>query len=274
MKHLRLRNGRMMPALGLGTYQLVGNDCYRTVRRALEIGYRHVDTAEAYHNEAEIGRALADAAIIRDEIFLTTKIWPTHFRKNFMRLAVEHSLRKLGSDYVDLLLLHWPSKTIPLEETVEALSNVVEQGKAKAVGVSNFADPDMLILASNLGPAFCSCQLEYHALLKQTEALRILDLNDIAAVAYSPIARGLIGDIQVLKSIGDKRNKTAAQVALRWLLQQKGVGAVPKASNSLRLVENFDIFDFELSPSEMDEIFAVPSGVRVVGDKSFPAKEV
>lgn len=274
MKHLRLRNGRMMPALGLGTYQLVGNDCYRTVRRALEIGYRHVDTAEAYHNEAEIGRALADAAIIRDEIFLTTKIWPTHFRKNFMRLAVEHSLRKLGSDYVDLLLLHWPSKTIPLEETVEALSNVVEQGKAKAVGVSNFADPDMLILASNLGPAFCSCQLEYHALLKQTEALRILDLNDIAAVAYSPIARGLIGDIQVLKSIGDKRNKTAAQVALRWLLQQKGVGAVPKASNSLRLVENFDIFDFELSPSEMDEIFAVPSGVRVVGDRSFPAKEV
>ena len=252
-----LPNGHAMPALGMGTWQLRGSACSQAVRTALELGYRHFDTAEMYGNEAEVGAAIAGSRVDRGEVFVTTKVWPDHFRASDLRLAADASLRRLRTDYVDLLLLHWPSNSIPLEETVPALNEVAAQGKARAIGVSNFS-VDLLRQAEALSDVPIACnQVQFHVFQPRRELLEYARPRGTAITAYSPLAKGRITDNPVLARIGTRYGKSASQVALRWLVQQDGVAAIPKASSERHLRANFEVFDFSLDADDLRAITAL-----------------
>ena len=244
MNVIPLPNGRQMPALGLGTWPLRGTTCEQAVRTALDLGYRHIDTAERYENESEVGAAIAGSGIDRADLFVTTKVWPDHFRAADLRRAMDESLRRLRLDYVDLYLLHWPNEQVPLAETVGALNEVAAQGKARSIGVSNFS-VSLLDEAIALSTAPIACdQVKYHVLHPQRTLVEHARAQGIAVTAYSPLAKGQLADDPVLARIGAKHGKTALQVALRWLVQQEGVAAIPKATREPNLRSNFEIFDF------------------------------
>lgn len=247
-------NSTEIPALGFGTFRLRGREAERMVRLALDIGYRHIDTAESYSNEEAVGRAISASGVPRDEIFLTTKVWPDHFAADEFPAAVEHSLQRLGVDYVDLLLLHWPNPGVPLEETIGALNAMQQAGKTRLIGVSNFTVGLLENALSLTAVPLSFNQVEYHPFLDQTPLLNAVREAGMALTAYSPLAKGKVARNDTLKEIGAGHGKTAAQVSLRWLLQQESVAAIPKASSKEHAVENFDIFDFELSAEEMKAI--------------------
>ena len=252
-----LPNGRQMPALGLGTWQLRGAACEQAVRTALDLGYRHFDTAERYGNEAEVGAAIAGSGVDRAEIFVTTKVWPDHFRAADLRRAADDSLRRLRLEHVDLYLLHWPNGAVPLAETVSALDDVAAQGKARTIGVSNFS-VSLLREAAALSTAPIACnQVPYHVLHPQRALVEYARAQGMAITAYSPLAKGQLAGHPVLARIGAKYGKSASQVALRWLVQQDGVAAIPKATREPNLRANFEIFDFALDDSDRRELAAL-----------------
>lgn len=250
MHHIELPGEGRMPALGFGTWQLRGRDCARAVRLALDIGYRHIDTAEMYGNEPEVGEAIAGSGVSRSDLFVTTKIWPDHFRAADACQAAEASLRKLGLDHVDLLLMHWPNDSIPLVETLSEMAKLLRERKTRAIGVSNF-DSDLLAKAIAASPAPIACnQVKFHVGLPQKELLAFARPRNIAVTAYSPLGKGDLSHNRTLVTIGAKHNKSAAQIALRWLIEQEGVSAIPKASSERNLRANFDIFDFTLDSED------------------------
>ena len=246
-------NGAKIPAIGLGTWELRGRTCKRLVEQALRLGYRHIDTAQAYENEREVGEGLRASGTRRDEVFVTTKVWTTHFAPNDLERSTKESLAKLRLSEVDLLLLHWPNPQVPLAETLGALARVKKLGMARHIGVSNFtvALTDEAVAACS-EPLVCD-QVEYHPYLDQTKVLNGCARHGMAVVAYSPIAKGRIKNDETLVQIGQTHGKTAAQVCLRWLVQQN-VSAIPRTARIERLSENIDIFDFALSPDEMHRI--------------------
>jgi 2,5-diketo-D-gluconate reductase B len=251
-------NGARIPAIGLGTWELRGRACARIVEQALRLGYRHIDTAQMYNNERDVGEGIRASGVSRAEVFLTTKIWPTHFAPNDLVRSVKESLFKLRMTEVDLLLLHWPNPRVPLSETLGALVQVRQTGFAKHIGVSNFNVALMeQAVATSTEPFACN-QVEYHPFLDQTKVLEACRRLGLATVAYSPIARGRAKDDRTLASIGRAYRKTAAQVCLRWLVQQN-VAAIPRTSKLERLDENLGVFDFELSEDDMAKIFAMGS---------------
>jgi 2,5-diketo-D-gluconate reductase B len=252
--------GTSIPRLGFGTWELNGSDATDGVRDALEIGYRHVDTARAYENEAEVGEALAASGVDRGEIWLTTKVFPTDFEPARFKAAAEDSLRRLRTDWLDLLLLHWPSNDVPLERTLAALGELQDAGKVRHAGVSNFP-AGMLEQALGLLPLLAD-QVEYHPYLAQDELLRTAEERDLMLTAYSPLARGRVPRDPELTAIGEQHGKSAGQVALRWLLDQPNVTAVPKASSHERRLENLDVFDFVLSDADRERIAALPKDRR------------
>jgi 2,5-diketo-D-gluconate reductase B len=252
--------GVRVPRLGLGTWLITGPDATEAVRDALEIGYRQIDTARAYENEREVGRGIADSGVPRDEIFLTTKVPHDEATADEVRRDAEQSLERLGVDRLDLLLLHWPSPDVPLEETLTAMTQVRDEGLTANIGVSNFP-AGLLERAIELAPIFCD-QVEYHPFLDQSRLLELARASDVLVTAYSPLAHGKVPDDATLKRIGEAHGKTAGQVALRWLLDQDHVSPIPKASSHERRVENFDVFDFELTPEERAEIDALAKDVR------------
>ncbi len=255
--------GEEVPALGLGTWKLDGEACRRGVAEALEMGYRHIDTAQVYENEAEVGQGLQDAAgVDRDDVFLVTKIWPENLAPGNVRASAEESLKKLGTDYVDLLHVHWPAGAFEMEGTMEAMSALREAGKARHLGVSNFT-PELVEEALSHAPLF-AVQVEYHPFLSQHALARTAREHDLLLTAYSPLARGKVLDDDLLQAIGDAHGKTAAQVALRWLVQQNKVAAIPKASSTEHRRSNFDLFDFALSDEEMQGIFDLARGERII----------
>jgi diketogulonate reductase-like aldo/keto reductase len=241
-----------VPALGLGTGQLTGEVCYAAVRCALDLGYRHVDTARAYHNEDSVGRAIRDSRLARADIFVTSKVWRSDIAADRVATSVEESLRQLDTDYVDLLLAHWPVEDVPLGETMTALRRVQESGRARHVGTSNFT-PRQVREAAEHAPVFCN-QVEYHPLLAQDEVLAVAGELDHLVTAYSPIAQGAVAADAVIGRIAAAHARTPAQVALRWLVQQPRVAAIPRSSRPERLAANLSVFDFTLSDSEMKEI--------------------
>lgn len=264
--------GARIPALGFGTFRLSDEEAERLVAHALELGYRHLDTAQGYRNEAGVGRGLAASGLPRSEVFLTTKVSPQHFRREAFVQAAQERLELLGTDYLDLLLLHWPNPEVPLEETIAALGEARAAGWTRHIGVSNF--PSALVrqaLALSDAPLVTD-QVEYHPYLSQRTLLRALREADMALTAYSPLAKGSLAEDEALSRIAACHGKTAAQVALRWLVQQPGVIAIPKTANPERAAENLDIFDFELSQAEMEAIFALarPDG-RLVDPEGAPA---
>jgi 2,5-diketo-D-gluconate reductase B len=251
-------NGARIPAIGLGTWELRGRSCARLVEQALRLGYRHVDTAQVYENEREVGEGLHASHIRRDDVFVTTKVWTTHFAPNDLERSTKESLTKLRLSEVDLLLLHWPNPHVPLSETLGALARVKKLGMARHIGVSNFTVA--LIeeaVAACPEPLVCD-QVEYHPYLEQTMVKETCAGHGMALVAYSPVARGRVKNDATLARIGLAYGKTAAQVCLRWLVQQN-VCAIPRTSKIERLTENIDIFDFSLSDDEMGEIFRMGS---------------
>lgn len=260
--------GTAVPVLGFGTWQLNGNECTESVEDAIALGYRHVDTAQMYENEAEVGKGINNSGVERSELFLTTKISRDNHSASRVRSSVEDSLRKLKTDYVDLLLIHWPNEDVPLEETLNAFFKLKEEGKIKHAGVSNF--PTHLIdKALETSPIFCD-QVEYHPLIDQEPILKKVRENDMLLTAYSPIARGKVKDIDVIKAIAEKHDKSPIQVALRWLIQQDNVIAIPKAAKHEHRKANMNIFDFELTDEEMEEIFEIEYNKRLISPSWAP----
>jgi 2,5-diketo-D-gluconate reductase B len=250
--------GVKIPAIGLGTWELRGRACARLVEQALRLGYRHVDTAQAYDNEREVGEALRASGVPRNEVFVTTKVWTSHFAPHDLERATRESLTKLRLADVDLLLLHWPNPRVPLSETLDALAHVRKLGMARHIGVSNFTVA-LIEEAVEKCPAPLICnQVEYHPYLDQTKVREACARHELAIVAYSPIAKGRVRSDEILARIGSTHGKSAAQICLRWLVQQQ-VSAIPRTSRLERLSENIAVFDFELSAAEMAEISAMGS---------------
>jgi 2,5-diketo-D-gluconate reductase B len=256
--------GARMPALGFGTFQLTGAACRKAVATALGLGYRHVDTARNYGNEQEVGAGIRDSGVERGEIFLTTKIWMDDLRAERVRHCAEDSLRTLGTPYVDLLLIHWPNPAVPLGETLEAMARLQEEGKVRHLGVSNFPVALVEEAVDRCGARLLCDQVEYHALLSQRRLLDALARRDMILTAYCPLAKGRIAQVPVLAEIGRAHGKTAAQVALRWLVQQERVAAIPKTGSEARMQENLAVFDFELSAEDLARIEALGGKGRVI----------
>ena len=265
--------GQKMPALGFGTWELKGEDCIRGVHMALDIGYRHIDTAQAYGNEEQVGEGLRMAAkdgITRDKFFLTTKIFRDQFESEEKALkSVEESLEKLGTDHVDLLLVHWPFAEYSIEQLIAPVMKAQEKGMTKLIGVSNFTTDHMKQAKEISGGKVCVNQVEYHPTLSQKPVLDFVRDNNWALTAYSPLGRGKDLDNQTIKEIADAKGKSPVQICLRWLIQQDRVSCIPKSSSREHIQSNFDIFDFELDESEMKRISALGSQNNRIVDPPF-----
>jgi diketogulonate reductase-like aldo/keto reductase len=264
-------NGAKIPSIGLGTWELSGRACARIVEQAAKLGYRHFDTAQAYDNEREVGEGIRASGVKREEMFVTTKVWTTHFAPNELERSAKESLVRLRMSHVDLLLLHWPNPHVPLSETLGALAHVKQTGLARHIGVSNFTVA--LIeeaVAACPEPLVCD-QVEYHPYLDQTKVREACAQHQLAVVAYSPVAKGRIKNDRTLVRIGDRYGKSAAQVCLRWLVQQN-VCAIPRTSRIERLSENIAIFDFVLSDDDMAEISRLASPKGRMTDFGFAPK--
>ena len=256
--------GARVPALGFGTWQLTGRNCFEAVRHALALGYRHIDTAQLYGNESEVGRAIAESGVRRDEIFLTTKLAPGNFAAALVCRSVEDSLRRLGADYVDLLLIHWPVGDVPLGETLGAMAALREAGKTRFIGVSNFTVKLLAQAVEAEGADLMCDQVEYHPFLSQRPVMAALARYGMLLTAYTPLGRGHIHREQTIAAIGRKYGKSSAQVALRWLLDQPGVAAIPKAASPAHAAANLDIFDFSLAVEDRAAIDALRGTRRFV----------
>jgi diketogulonate reductase-like aldo/keto reductase len=235
------------------------------VETALELGYRHIDTAFIYGNEKEVGAAIASSGTPRDEIFVTTKIWIDAFANGDLQRAAEASVEKLGGP-VDLLLLHWPKPTVPLAETIAALNDAKTRGLTRGIGLSNFPSVLMREAAGYSEAPLVTNQVEYHPYLSQQIVLQTARDMGSTVTAWSPIARGKVATDPLLTAIGEAHGKTAAQVALRWLIQQEGVIAIPRTSSATRAAENIAVFDFSLSETDVAAINELASPDGRTGD--------
>lgn len=256
MENLEIRN-IAIPVVGLGTWALRGRQCTETVLTALDMGYRHIDTAQMYGNEAEIGKALSDTDVSRDDIFLTTKILESNLRRDQVLRSVQDSLRKLRTNYVDLLLIHWPSRSVPIPETIGAMNDLQHDGKVKHIGVSNFSVVQTREAQDASDTPIFTNQVEYHPMENREALLQFCREHDMILTAYSPLAKGRVNRNKTLKTIGGRHEKSAAQVALRWLIRQQNVIAIPKASGRDHLMENLEVFDFELTDEDVGEVDAL-----------------
>jgi 2,5-diketo-D-gluconate reductase B len=264
-------NGARIPALGLGTWELRDRACARLVEQAIRLGYRHIDTAQIYENEREVGEGIRNSHVRRDELFVTTKVWTTHFAPNDLERSAKESLVRMRLSEVDLLLLHWPNPHVPLAETLGALARVKKLGIARHIGVSNFTVALIDEAAAACSEPLVCDQVEYHPYLDQSKVMAACHRHGMAMVAYSPIAKGRIKTDEALIAIGKKHGKSATQVCLRWLVQQN-VAAIPRTSKIERLSENIEIFDFVLSQQEMAAISALGRAGTRLTDFGFAPK--
>lgn len=263
--HAVSSNGANIPALGFGTFRMSGAEVLRILPQALKLGFRHVDTAQIYGNEAEVGEAIQKSGIARADIFLTTKVWVDNYRQDAFIASVDESLRKLRTDHVDLLLLHWPGSDVPMAERIGALNEVRNAGKVRHIGISNFNAAQMEEATRLSDAPIATNQVEYHPYLDQTKVLQTARRLGMSLTAYYAMANGKVPADPLLAEIGGRHGKTAAQVALRWLVQQQDVIVLSKTATEARLKENFAIFDFALTREEMAAVreLARPSG-RIV----------
>jgi diketogulonate reductase-like aldo/keto reductase len=263
-------NGARIPAIGLGTWDLRERTCTRMVEQALRLGYRHIDTAEMYGNEREVGEGLRASGIARDEVFITTKVWPDHLAPRELERATKESLAKLRLDAIDLLLIHWPNPRIPLAGTIGALCRMKREGHARHIGVSNFTVGLVAEAVKLATEPLVTDQIEWHPYIDQSQVVAACRRHGLSVTAYSPIARGrAVGDA-TLARIGRRHGKSAGQVSLRFLIQQ-GAIVIPRTSKRERLAENLAIFDFALTPAEMEAVreLAHPRG-RIVNWSGAP----
>ena len=260
----KLNNGQQMPILGLGVWQMAkGQETANAVLRALQVGYRHIDTAKIYGNEESVGEAIRKSGIARDEIFVTTKLWNDDHGDP--EKALDQSLQRLGMDYVDLYLIHWPGSDSDNLETWKVMEKFPAAGKCRAVGVSNFSITHLkeLLAHSELMPAVN--QVEFHPYLYQKDLLQYCSSENIQLEAYSPLTKGQRLEDPKLLAIAQKYSKSAAQILIRWSLQL-GLVVIPKSADPVRIKENSEVFDFEISPEDMERLNAFDENLRLVSD--------
>ena len=254
--NIRTAGQANIPVLGLGTWQSTGQDCIDVVSQGLKMGYEHIDTAQAYDNEKEVGKGIKQSGVARDKFFLTTKIFPDDmkFEPEKLIAAAKRSLENLDTNYVDLLLLHWPDDRVPLSETIPALCELQKQGLTRNIGVSNFNIANIIEAKRYADVPIAVNQVEFHPLIKQNTLQTFLNNHHILLEAYSPLARGDVFDNKIIKDIADKHGITAAQVSLAWILSDKHRIAIPKTSNPKHLQGNLDAIKVELSADELEKI--------------------
>jgi len=266
--------GIRLPRLGLGTFRMQGDVCRAAVESALSLGYRHIDTAEMYANEEAIGAALAGSGVARNDLHVTTKVWHENLAADAIRRAFDTSLKKLRLDHVDLYLVHWPSKSMNLPAVFETLMKLKEEGRTRAIGVANFTLALLKTTVEEIKAPIACNQIEYHVMLDQTKVKTYLASKSIPLVAYCPLAQGRAASDETLMAIGKKHNASAAQVALKWLLDQDGVAAIPKASRAESQKANLDALNVKLDDADRKAIAALPKDKRFVSPGFAPAWDV
>ena len=268
-------NGAEIPKLGFGTWKLKGEEATSAVETALKVGYRHIDTAQVYKNEGEVGAALKASGVDRDDVFVTTKVWMERFAAGDLEDSVKESLSRLELDHVDLVLLHWPNPDYRLEETISALNAVRAGGLSRHIGVSNFTTAWLgEAVACSTAPLAVN-QVEYHPFLDQTPVMDAVKGYGMGLMAYCPIAQGRVFEEPILKEIASRHGKTPAQIALKWLIDQDPVSAIPRSSNPDHIRSNFDIFDIDLSDEEMARVGSLKSSTdRLIDPDWAPAWDV
>ena len=254
--NIRTAGQANIPVLGLGTWQSTGQDCIDVVSQGLQMGYEHIDTAQAYDNEVEVGKGIKQSGVARDKFFLTTKIFPDDmkFEPEKLIAAAKRSLENLDTDYVDLLLLHWPDDRVPLSETMPALCELQKQGLTRNIGVSNFNIANIIEAKKYADVPIAVNQVEFHPFIKQNTLQTFLNNHHILLEAYSPLARGDVFDNEIIKDIADKHGITPAQVSLAWILSDKARIAIPKTSNPDHLQGNLDAVKVTLNADELEKI--------------------
>lgn len=250
-----------VPAIGFGTARMTGEECETAVESAFDLGYRHVDTAQMYENEDAVGEAIAKSDVDRSEVFLTTKLHRRNLAREDVFDSFEASLDRLGVEYVDLLLIHAPSNSVPIGETIDAMNALQDEGTVEHIGVSNFDREQLRSAMQASATPVLTNQVEYHPFYDQSDLLELCIEEDVILTAYSPLNVGKIAGDETLSEIGDRHGKSASQVALRWLIQQENVAAIPKATSRDHQRENVDVFDFELTDEEMMRIFDLRDGL-------------
>jgi 2,5-diketo-D-gluconate reductase B len=263
MKVLDIR-GVKVPALGFGTWRLKGRTCRDMVRQAVKIGYRHIDTASIYDNEEDVGRGIADAGVPREEIFLVTKVWRDQMAVDSISRAAAESRERLGTEYIDLFLIHWPTRSVPLAETLRGMRHLMEDGRIRHIGVSNFPVALLQEATETLAAPILANQVEYHPYLSQNRLVAYCREAGIMLTAYCPLAEGQVTRDPLLKRIGAKHGRSAAQVALRWLLEQHPVAAIPMTASPDHCRANFEVFDFELEPEDRAAIAGLACNRRLI----------
>ena len=260
----RLNNGVEVPALGLGTYKLPGEQAYAPVRMALDCGYRHIDTASFYENEKAVGRAVKESEVPREEVFITSKVWRTEMGFEETLDAFDRTLKRLGTDYLDLYLVHWPVTGKRLD-SYRALERLYKDGRVRAIGVSNFTVRHLQELygACQVMPAVN--QVEMTPFLYQKDLLEHCQARDILVTAYSPFGRGKVLGDPVLAEVGKRHRKTPAQVIVRWCLQ-KGMAVIPRSADLGHLRQNSQVFNFSLDKEDMAKLDLLHSGLRTTTD--------
>jgi 2,5-diketo-D-gluconate reductase B len=253
--------GVAVPAVGLGTWQMNGEECRNAVTSGLKQGYRHIDTAQMYGNEDAVGAAVTESDVDRADVFVTTKLDRGNQSDDAVLGSVEQSLERLGLEYIDLLLIHTPSRSVPIEETIGAMNQLQEEGMVRYIGVSNFSVQQTREAVETSDTPILTNQVKYHPFHSQSDLLEYCIENDVLLTAYSPLARGDVVTDDTLTAIGEQYGKTASQVALRWLIQQPNVVPIPKASNGDHLTENIAVFDFELTDREIQRVFELQGGL-------------
>jgi 2,5-diketo-D-gluconate reductase B len=270
MEHLQTQ-GISLPRLGLGTYRLQGDACRAAVESALGLGYRHIDTAEMYGNEEAIGAALASTKIPRKDLHITTKVWNENLAPDAMRRSFDASLKKLRLDHVDLYLVHWPAKSMNLSAMFETLQKLKQEGRTRAIGVANFNIALLKTVVEEIKAPIACNQVEYHVMLDQTPLRKYMASKAIPLVAYCPLGQGRAASDETLIAIGRKHGASAAQVALKWLLDQDGVAAIPKASRAESQQANLDALNVGLDEEDLKAIAGLPKDKRFVNPGFAPA---
>jgi 2,5-diketo-D-gluconate reductase B len=256
--------GIRMPRLGFGTFRMQGDVCRVAVESALALGYRHLDTAEMYDNEEAVGAAIAASGIPRGELHVTTKVWNENLAPDAMRRAFDTSLKKLRLETVDLYLVHWPKPGMNLASVCETLMRLQQEGRTRAIGVANFNIALLRTVVEEIKAPIACNQIEYHVMLDQTKVKKYLDAHKIPLVAYAPLAKGNAPSDETLIAIGKKHGASAAQVALKWLLDQDGVAAIPKASRRESQQANLDALKVRLDDDDRKKIAGLPKNKRFV----------
>jgi 2,5-diketo-D-gluconate reductase B len=270
MEHLQTQ-GISLPRLGLGTFRMQGDVCRAAVESALGLGYRHIDTAEMYGNEEAIGAAIAASRVARGDLHVTTKVWNENLAPDAIRSAFDASLKKLRLDHVDLYLVHWPARNMNLPAMFETLMKLKQEGRTRAIGVANFNIALLKTVVEEIKAPIACNQIEYHVMLDQRKIAGYLAAKSIPLVAYCPLAQGRVASDETLMAIGRKHGASAAQVALKWLLDQDGVAAIPKASRTESQKANLDALKLVLDDADRKAIAALPKNRRCVNPGFAPA---